>query len=539
MRKYILIFLLLPFISYPQFKDYKNFDKAIKYNKEGNFNKSVKFAAKALENSPQWESPKLLLASIYADSKQINKAVSYLLSAYYNDENINLDGIKKITKLYYENGFYEESLKYAKLLILNDSVRFYDSREIRMIIKSSEFSIDAKNNPVDFSPKNLGSNINSSKEEYLPAISYNGKNLVYSRRLDKNNVFQEDFYVSKLDENSNWTLSKPYFGTLNTNGNEGAFSFSSDTSYSVFTACDRFDSMGSCDLYILLNNSTFNAGKNINSKSWESQGCFSPDGRYLYFVSNRSGGYGGKDIWRSQITDNGFLQPENLGPKINTEDDEMSPFLHPDNLTFYFASSGHVGMGGYDIYISKRTDVLKEWNLPTNLGYPINTFNTENSLIVANDGKTAYYTSNQSGFGLEDIFVFNLPENVRANKLSNIELDIISNPKGKEVVLNNVVFASNSSKIDSSSFEQLNELILYLLKNPDLSLEIQGHTDNIGSNNDNLVLSTQRAEVVYNYLRDKVSNKLNFKGYGELVPLFSNTSEKNRLFNRRTSFVIN
>ena len=539
MRNYFLIFLFLPLISYSQFKDYKNFDKAIKYNKDGNFNKSIKFAIKALENSPQWESPKLLIASIYANSKEINKAVSYLLSAYYNDENINLDGIKKITKLYYENGFYEESLKYAKLLILKDSVRFYDSREIRMIIKSSKFSIDAINNPVDFSPKNLGLNINSAKEEYLPAISYNGKNLVYSRRLDKNNVFQEDFYVSKLDENSNWTLSKPYFGALNTNGNEGAFSFSSDTGYSVFTACDRFDSMGSCDLYILNNNSTFNAGKIINSKSWDSQGCFSPDGRYLYFVSNRSGGYGGKDIWRSQITDNGFLEPENLGPNINTEDDEMSPFLHPDNLTFYFASSGHVGMGKYDIFISKRTDVLKEWSLPTNLGYPINTFNTENSLIVANDGKTAYYTSNQSGFGLEDIFVFNLPENVRANKLSNIELDIISNPKGKEVVLNNVVFASNSSKIDSSSFEQLNELILYLLKNPDINLEIQGHTDNIGNNNDNLILSTQRAEVVYNYLRDKVSNRLNFKGYGELVPLFSNTSEENRLFNRRTSFVIN
>ena len=539
MRNYFLIFLFLPLISYSQFKDYKNFDKAIKYNKEGNFNKSIKFASKALENSPQWESPKLLIASIYANSKEINKAVSYLLSAYYNDENINLDGIKKITKLYYENGFYEESLKYAKLLILKDSVRFYDSREIRMIIKSSKFSINAINNPVDFSPKNLGSNINSSKEEYLPAISYNGKNLVYSRRLKKNNVFQEDFYVSKLDENSNWILSKPYFGTLNTNGNEGAFSFSSDTGYSVFTACDRFDSMGSCDLYILFNNSTFNAGKIINSKSWESQGCFSPDGRYLYFVSNRSGGYGGKDIWRSQITDNGFLEPENLGPKINTEDDEMSPFLHPDNLTFYFASSGHVGMGGYDIFISKRTDVLKEWSLPTNLGYPINTFNTENSLIVANDGRTAYYTSNQSGFGLEDIFVFNLPENLRANKLSAIELDIISSKKGKEVVLNNVVFASNSSKIDSSSFKQLNDLILYLLKNPDISLEIQGHTDNIGSNNDNLILSTQRAEVVYNYIRDKVSNRLEFKGYGELVPLFSNTSEENRLLNRRTSFIIN
>jgi outer membrane protein OmpA-like peptidoglycan-associated protein len=196
-------------------------------------------------------------------------------------------------------------------------------------------------------------------------------------------------------------------------------------------------------------------------------------------------------------------------------------------------------MGGYDVYISKRIDGLNEWSLPTNLGYPINTFNTENSLIVANDGRTAYYTSNQSGFGLEDIFVFNLPENLRANKLSAIELDIISSKKGKEVVLNNVVFASNSSKIDSSSFKQLNDLILYLLKNPDISLEIQGHTDNIGSNNDNLILSTQRAEVVYNYIRDKVSNRLEFKGYGELVPLFSNTSEENRLLNRRTSFIIN
>ena len=305
-----------------------------------------------------------------------------------------------------------------------------------------------------------------------------------------------------------------------------------------FTACDRDDRVGRCDLYLLQDGRTYNAGKVINSEEWDSQGCFSPDGKYLYFVSSRRGGYGGKDIWRSEITKNGFLEPENLGLPINTKYDEMSPFLHPDNLTFYFGSNGHIGMGDDDIYVSRRKNTLEEWESPKNIGYPINTHNTENSLVVANNGKTAYYTSNQSGFGLEDIFVFDLPESMQADQISELELEIITQKIGEEVVLKNVIFTSNSSEIDESSYVELDKLIAYLSKNPNLQIEIQGHTDDIGSDLDNLILSDKRAKAVYDYLIIKVENKLSYTGYGELKPLVSNESENGRGLNRRTSFVI-
>ena len=153
-----------------------------------------------------------------------------------------------------------------------------------------------------------------------------------------------------------------------------------------------------------------------------------------------------------------------------------------------------------------------------NLGFPINTHKTENSLIVENDGITAYYTSNKAGFGLEDIFSFDLPVNLQANKISEIELEIISSERGEEIVLNNVIFAKNSSKIDSISFIQLDLLALYIIKNPQFNIEIQGHTDDIGSEVDNQILSENRAKVVYDYLSNKLkqegifkNNKLTFK----------------------------
>jgi len=271
----------------------------------------------------------------------------------------------------------------------------------------------------------------------------------------------------------------------------------------------------------------------VNSKNWDTQASFSPDGKYLYFISNRRGGFGQDDIWRSEITTSGFLKSENLGSKINTKYNEMSPFLHPDNLTLYFASNGHVGMGDYDIYVSRRETAIQFWKTPKNIGYPINTHNTENSLIVNSNGKTAYYSSNKSGFGLEDIFVFDLPKSMQAGKMSALEIDIITQKVGEEVVLKNVIFASNSFALEKSSFIELDKLIIYLKKNPNLKIEIQGHTDDVGNERENQILSEQRANVVFEYLSSKVNNTLLHKGFGESLPI-SKDKEKNR----RTSFII-
>ncbi|HIG32430.1 MAG TPA: hypothetical protein EYQ09_03175 [Flavobacteriales bacterium] len=537
MRILALILCLLPSISFAQTKDYRTYDKAVKYNNEGNIEKATKYANKALEKNAEWSKPNLLLASIYADLGDIEESARYMLYVYDEKTPSDVMGIEQIAKLYYSNGYYENALYYFKAAQqLNADVL---ARKTALFIKNCIFSMDAIRQPVAFNPENLGENINTEMEEYLPALSIEGNTLVFTKRIaEKGYIPQEDFYISTRNEEGIWQEALAYPGTINTARNEGAFSFSADKEIVVYTACNRDDGQGRCDLYLMLNNTAYNAGKIINTKYWESQGCFSPDGKYMYFVSNRPGGYGGKDIWRSEITQKGFLPAVNLGDTINTQYNEMSPFVHPDNLTFYFASDGHTGFGDYDLFVSRRKNTAKEWGLPNNMGYPINTHNTENSLIVAANGKTAYYASDVSGFGKEDIFQFELPENLQAEPLAALEMDIITQKAGEEVILKNVSFASNSYALEQISFAELDKLIAYLKKNPNLQIEIQGHTDDVGNEMDNQILSQQRAKTVFEYLKMKVSNRLSYKGFGESVLLESNSTEKGRKVNRRTSFVI-
>ena len=532
MRTLVLILFLLPAISFAQKKDYKNYDKAVAYFHKGKVEKAKKLTERILVKNSDWTKPNLLMAIIYADLGDIEQSARYMLYVYNEKTPADVMGIEQIAKLYYSNGYYENALYYFKAAQqLNADVL---ARKTALFIKNCIFSMDAIRQPVAFNPENLGENINTEMEEYLPALSIEGNTLVFTKRMaEKGYEPQEDFYISTLNEEGIWKEAIPYPGTINTAMSEGAFSFSADKEIVVYTACNRDDGQGRCDLYLMLNNTIYNAGKTINTKYWESQGCFSPDGKYMYFVSNRPGGYGGKDIWRSEITKKGFLPAVNLGDTINTQYDEMSPFVHPDNLTFYFASDGHTGFGDYDLFVSRRKNTAKEWGLPNNMGYPINTHNTENSLIVAANGKTAYYASDVSGFGKEDIFQFVLPENLQAEPLEELELGIITQQAGEEVILKNVSFESNSYALEETSFIELDKLIAYLKKNPNLQIEIQGHTDDVGNEIENQLLSEQRASVVFEYLSPRVNNTLSHKGFGE-----SQSLGNNRKINRRTSFII-
>ena len=138
-----------------------------------------------------------------------------------------------------------------------------------------------------------------------------------------------------------------------------------------------------------------------------------------------------------------FSKPNNIGSYINTKYDEMSPFIHIDNQTLYFASKGHVGMGDFDLFMSRKDLNSQKWGSPQNLGFPINTYDVENSLVVSSDGKTAYFTSNKSGFGEEDIFYFELPDELQAKEINELEIDMLTQEKGTEIVLENVHFEHN------------------------------------------------------------------------------------------------
>ncbi len=280
------------------------------------------------------------------------------------------------------------------------------------------FAVDyEKNHPAKdyvFTPQQMGDSINTTDHEYFPSLTIDGSKMIFTRRINND----EDFYESDLI-NGHWSKARPLSGKVNTNLNEGAQNISQDGQLLVFTGCNYPEGVGSCDLYfsIRTNNGWSepqNLGPVVNTDLWESSPSLSPDKKDLYFASSRTGGFGGKDIWVTHRLASGkWSYPENLGEAVNTSGDESCPFMHADNETLYFNSNGHLGYGMTDLFFSKKVDD-SSWTVAENLGYPINTIDDEGSLIVAADGKTAYYASDKSDSkGGLDIYTFQLREDIR------------------------------------------------------------------------------------------------------------------------------
>jgi outer membrane protein OmpA-like peptidoglycan-associated protein len=327
---------------------------------------------------------------------------------------------------------YEKGLPYLKkyLEFPNEKLKYVESA--KRIIANAEFAIHALKNPVPFNPINLGPNINSEYDEYLPSLTTDEKTLVYTIQIPKkyytpglNDQFQEDFFYSK-SVNGNWTYAQNMGKTVNTETNEGAQSISPDGRFLYFTACGRQDCIGECDLYYSKWLGTewskpMNMGRTVNTISFDSQPSVSSDGKTLYFASTRDGNQS-PDIWVTIKDKNGVWgKPEKLGSEINTSGTEQFPFIHPDNTTLYFASNGFPGMGGSDIFMSKK-DAKGNWTKAVNLGYPINTDGNEMSMIVNAAGNTAYFASNRDGgYGKQDIYAFELYDAVRPTKVTYLK----------------------------------------------------------------------------------------------------------------------
>ena len=540
MRKFSFILFLVPLVMFSQSqRDQKKYNNIVELIKQNELELAKQESYKLLKKNKDWKKPHLLLSNIFLKEQNYEKGVEEFFKYYNINSQKSSFPVFQLAEVFYKEGVYLEALKYFNISVnLSEEENKYSH-----YINNCRFAIDAMENPVKFDFKNMGKNINTENAEYLPFISADGNEFIFTRLLEfEEGMFQEDFYKSEKI-NGDWIESLPM--EINTIQNEGSVTVSANGSFLIYTACNREDGKGRCDLYLCVKQENGKWSKsenvsNINSRDWESQACFSPDLRYVYFVSDRRGGYGGDDIWRSEITRFGFSSPENLGLTINTKEDEMSPFFHPDNLTFYFASEGHTGMGDFDLFVSRRLHSDTFWGIPENLGYPINSHNTENSLVVSNDGKTAYFVSDKSGYGKEDIFTFQLPEDKRSTKISELELEIITQNNGNEIILKNVLFETDSYELVETSFIELNTLINYLKKNPKIKIHIEGHTDNISDDKHNLILSENRAAKVYGYLVDRgvSSERLSYKGYGESKPISTNKTDQGRRQNRRTSFII-
>jgi outer membrane protein OmpA-like peptidoglycan-associated protein/tetratricopeptide (TPR) repeat protein len=384
---------------------------------------SIRMINEALKIEPKFVDAYLSLAGINADMKNYAESVKQFEKAFLMDSVYTSDYLLPYSISLAGTGRFKDALdavnKFLKVPKLND--RSIKAGEFRK--GTYQFAIDYdKAHPEKdyvFKPVNLGDSINTTDLEYFPSLTIDGKKMIFTKRIKGN----EDFYESDL-HNGTWGKAYPLPGKINSSTfNEGAQNISQDGKWLLFTGCNFPQGLGSCDLYIsyLTNNGWSepeDLGPNVNSEFWESSPSLSPDKRDLYFSSSVPGGFGGKDIWVCHRNEKGkWDEPLNLGPEINTAGDESTPFIHSDNQTLYFNSNGHPGYSDKpDIFVTRKLPGGK-WSKPENLGYPVNTIDDEGSLIVASDGKTAYYSSDRgdSKGGL-DIYTFELRKDLRPLK---------------------------------------------------------------------------------------------------------------------------
>lgn len=448
---------------------------------------------------------------------------------------------------------YPEAIAHYQAFLRHDVGHSRWQNDARRAIDLASFRLDALSHPVPFAPANLGAAVNGPDDDYLPALTADGRSLVFTRRCPSNRAttastpFEEDFYCS-LWQSGQWSAATVMPPPLNSHDNEGAATISADGRIMIFTACGRRDGAGRCDLYRSVWHGDKwgrprNLGEPVNTPAWESQPSLSFDGRTLFFVSNRKGGFGGMDIWYSTLVEGVWSAPVNLGPTINTEGDETSPFIHFDNNTLYFVSNGHPGLGGSDIFVARRIDDTA-WSQPVNLGYPINTEADEGKLIVSPDGTLAYFTSDKlDGFGKQDIYSFELPAELRPQPVSYVDSEtdtMASLPVGSSMTLDNVHFATGQHTLIETSLVQLDKVARFLLEHPSVRIRLEGHTDNVGLSSDNQLLSERRARAVYDYLvaQGVPPQALSYQGFGDTQPVADNDSPEGRALNRRTAFTI-
>ncbi len=384
----------------------------------------------------------MLLGDTYAETKRYDEAIASYKKAIEINPDFFAGNYYNLGKIELKAGAYADARAHLQSYVSQPKIPESLRATASELMAHAAFADSCVKHPVPFDPINLGDSINTEHNEYTPTLTVDEQTLIITRRQPRSaqtiamNKEEEDFYVSQKVKGV-WSRALNMGPPINTGGNEGAQCISPDGKFLYYTACNRDDGFGSCDLYYARKtgdrwSSPKNMGPRVNSSSWESQPSISYDGNTLYFVSSRPGGQGKLDIWKTTRNESGlWSEPVNLGPNINTKMSEITPFIHPDDQTLYFSSDGHRGMGGLDLFYSRKS-AEGEWAEPLNMGYPINTVGDENSMIINAAGNIAYYASDRpEGKGNLDLYSFVVYAAARPGVVSYVKGTVTDSQSGR------------------------------------------------------------------------------------------------------------
>lgn len=429
------------------------------------------------------------------DMYQSEKSISYLEKASANiNYKFKINSFKEkqappealyyLGKAYQINNRFNEAIECFSGFLKTADPEEFDFDVVNDAINACQEAKKIYSHPVYFSAKNLGSVVNSRFEDINPVLSGDGKVLAFTRNLQ----FYDGVFISIKANDGTWSEPVNLTEDFGLDGN----SYTTGISYfgdEIFVyRSDNFD--GNIYSSKRINNKWNQLEKlntNINTRFWESHAAPTADGQYLIFTSNRDGGYGGLDIYKSKRNTNGnWGVAVNLGPVINTPFNEETPFTSNEGSTLFFSSQGHNTTGGYDVFISNlEGDGI--WSKPCNMGYPVNT-SDENLFYyptgVNNFGLYSFYSANNTQ-GLRDIYeveVYNKMIPRIFTLTGNIAIDNANNKTYKKISVrlidkktNQVVNESDVSSDGSFSLRAPEGEYLLVLEGP----EIETYTANV------------------------------------------------------------
>lgn len=439
---FICLLFLCPNILYGQFTD----EQVLKMIQTESENKLVTENSRMIQDGFFYQAEMIAdkLISINSSSPNYNYRKGYLVLKVRKDANQAIPYLEKaITKMDQNYDMYSSNEKGAPTDALFHLAECYHLNEdiaksselyqqfINTSRSTSELIVVAqlrliqlnqlaslKQAPVKIILNNMGTNFNSQYPEFSPVVSLDGSAIFFTSqrpwengetemlRSPANNAYPEDVYVSYLSSDSTWNAPKR-LDFCEAQRNEATMAVSADERRIYLYE----DSTGSGDIYF----SDFYANKfnainllentNINTEFWETHFTVSQDGTMAFFSSDRPGGYGGRDIYMCKKNADGTWGASiNLGPRINTQNDEDAPFISIDNKQLYFASNGEKSMGGFDILVSNLLENGR-WSEPSNLGYPFNSTYDDIYYTTTVDGLRGYLTSfRPGGNGEKDIY---------------------------------------------------------------------------------------------------------------------------------------
>ncbi len=575
--------------EYPKFVDVY-LSRAGIYADLHEYSNSVRDFEKGFEMDAVYADTYLLPYSIsLAGTGNFDKALQ-IVNTFLNKPGLNQQSIKAGS---YRKSTYEFALKLAKES--SDPNYVFSRQNMGDSINSGELeyfpslTIDGKrmiftrriNSDEDFYESRytngqwgkavpVSGKINTNFNEGAQNISQDGDWLIFTGCNYPEGGGSCDLYIAYKTKKGNWTEPQNLGPVVNSEFWESSPSLSPDKRDLYFSA-NRPGGYGGKDLWVSRRtdrgswSKPVNLGPSINTSADEASPFIHPDNQSLYFSSNGLAGYGKTDLFVARkIADSAWGTAKNLGYPINTIDDEGSLIVNADGRTGYYASDGGDTKGGLDLYTfqlpqqvqAARTiwvsgqvyDAGSKVGLPSlveltdlengTIASKLQTDEDGNYLVTLPLGKEYAFSVNRKNYLFYSDNYFVQKNNADTNFIVNIALQPIV--KGATTTLKNIFFDVNKATLQNTSITELNNLVNLLKENTEVKLVINGYTDNVGTTAANLILSTNRAKAVADYLiRNGIAaGRLRWKGYGEQQPVAINDTEEGRAKNRRTEIVV-